>query len=319
MFDLKRFGVKESKSQFERVKTSGTLSLDADGLLYEAVANAAKLETALRRAKIKILEMTYLTGVTWCRAHLTARTSTKAGRTLIQGHKGPYQGNRKGKAKPPLLEPLRAAMAVPGVFDEDDGVEVLLHHDVEADDAMMMDCFSIPDVKVASPDKDLRICPVPWYNMKDGTWDVLAPDDTFGWIDLDYSTSTVKVVGHGTKFFWAQMLMGDAADNVAGLSRYYGDKVGPAKAFQILRDTASDNEAAEVVLQGYMAAEQNPCPEADMLWLLRTPDDSGSGFLWSLDLPRPLREFVQWGFNEPYKQEQQDETQDSSDDLPPWD
>lgn len=319
---------------------SRTLILDADGLLYEACYRAAKLETAIRRAKLRILEVQFLTKCQFVRAHLTAKGSFKARRHLLLGARGKYQDNRAGTVKPPLLEPLREALAKPGVFDEDDGIEVILHRQLEADDGMMHDAYTIPDAIVYSPDKDLRIVPCAWYDTTTGRIDRIG--NRLGWVW--YDPSEEKLVGHGTAFFWAQMLMGDDADHVRGLR--YIERLGPHRplkhankeclhcngtgylpphtrgspkcdclrevirepvghvgAWQVLAPHGTEDDAANAVLSLYRAIGQNPLPEAGMLWLLRAPEDTAEGYIWSLNLSKENREFVQKCYNTKYKEE----------------
>lgn len=320
-------------AQFEKA-TSGTLSLDADGLLYVATNKVAKMSTAIRNAKTRIMELAFLTKCGLVRAHLTSRGSTKAGRYNLLGVK-PYQGNRTGKEKPPLLEPLREWLAAEGAFLPHEGVEVYLHRDMEADDAMMMDAYTIPDVVVYSPDKDLRIVPCSWYDLETGRTDKIS--NRYGWLGWDETKG--KVTGHGTAFFWAQMLMGDAADNVKGLRcvptqsttyrakrfanpdchacggtgrtgipekceclrEWYNKDIGPSEAFSLLGVAKTEDGAANIVLDAYRAIDQNPLPEAGMLWLLRAPHDTAEGYIWSLGLSEQNRAFVQDCYNREYR------------------
>lgn len=340
---LKRFGLTSEAlaPTFENLNPT-VLSLDADGICYEASANAAHLETAVRRAKMRILEKQYLCKCQEVHAHLTARGSTKAGRKLLIGAKGRYQDNRQGTIKPPLLEATREALARPGVFDDSDGVLVFLHRDKEADDAIMQDSYDDPkNTIVYSPDKDLRICPAPWFDPETGRIDRLRQGDRYGWAEFDPAKG--KVVGHGTKFFWAQMLMGDEADNVRGLlhigrwgphgpardakpncprcagTGYLGqkrgtgkcdctrpwilDSVGPACTAEILSCCPTEDVAANTVLDLYRTIDQNPLPEACMLWLLRSPEDNAEGYIWGLGLSEQNREFVLDCYNREYRVE----------------
>ena len=67
---------------------------------------------------------------------------------------------------------------------------------------------------IVSKDKDLRMVPGLHYDFD--TEQVISVGDPFGclWIDSSKSSKTLK--GWGTKFFWAQCLMGDTADNIQG-------------------------------------------------------------------------------------------------------
>jgi len=68
---------------------------------------------------------------------------------------------------------------------------------------------------IVSKDKDLRMVPGLHYDFD--TEQVVAVGDAFGWLWIDDSKSSKTLKGWGTKFFWAQCLMGDAADNIRGL------------------------------------------------------------------------------------------------------
>lgn len=304
--------------QFDVPIGKGTLILDGDGLVYESCATAAKLDTAVRRFKTKVLELQFLTGCAHVRVHLTPRGCWKNGRSEVLAVKK-YQDNRAGKAKPPLLEATREAAAMPGVFSDDEGITVHSSMLIEADDGMMIDAYSIPDAIVVSPDKDLRIVPCKWYDLQTGYTDVIK--DRYGWINFDQAKG--KVVGHGTAFFWAQMLMGDTADNVKGLEKLYGKLCGPAAAYKTLADCASEERAANTVLDAYRFANQNPLPEAHCLWLLRTPEDSAAGYIWSLPLSEANRAFVLDCFNRPWRmalggEGDTEEPSTASQDIPPW-
>lgn len=298
------YDLTEVPDQFT-ISSGGVLTLDADGLLYSAAHKAAKLETAIRRAKTRIFELQFLTKCELVRAHLTARGCFKAGRHLLQGIK-PYQGNRKGQVKPPLLEPLREALAAPGMFQEHEGIEVYLHRDIEADDAMMMDAYTIPGVICYSPDKDLQIVPCGLYDLETGRVDVIL--DRYGWIRFDKAKD--KIIGHGTAFFWAQMLMGDQADHVQGLLTYQNKRCGVSAAWRVLAPIRGENNAANAVLDGYRAIDQNPLPEACALWLLRAYHDTAEGYIWALDLSPENRAFVQDCYNRKYRAEPEEVRED---------
>lgn len=306
--------------QFDVPMGKGTLILDGDGLVYESCATAAKLDTAVRRFKTKVLEWQFLTGCAEARVHLTPKGCWKNGRSAVKSVK-PYQDNRAGKAKPPLLEATREAVAKAGVFGPDEGVTVLQSMQWEADDGMMIDAYSVPDALVMSPDKDLRIVPCRWYDMQTGVTDTIK--NRYGWIAFDDTKG--KVIGHGTAFFWAQMLMGDTADNVKGLEKLYGKLCGPAAAYRTLKDCTTEVEAANTVLDAYRFAGQNPLPEAHCLWLLRTPQDTAQGYIWSLALSEENRAFVLECFNKPWRVDVPEDDSGVSEessatdaDIPPW-
>ena len=95
-------------------------------------------------------------------------------------------------------------------------------------------------------------------------------------------------------FFWAQMLMGDQADNIQGLAPAPGKTraCGPAKAFKLL-EGANEADAARIVLDCYRELGQDPLPEAHLLYLLRHPDDNVLEYLNGLDLLPELKRYLE--------------------------
>lgn len=250
--------------------TSGkTLIIDGDGPAYVAAATVKTVPTGLRRFQTEVLKQMFLADCSTAEVFLTHEECTKAGRYKIVGAK-PYQGQRSGSAKPPLLSQVREAAYQEGSMDE---FEVHMEHVVEADDAMMMLSYVLKDKGVIrSDDKDLRMTPWPYYEIKRGE---VMPADPFGsvWIE-ETNSGTKKCVGRSLKFFWAQMVMGDTADNVKGLLKLNGKNVGPVDTFKLL-DPIRDIEAlCNTVINAYREIDQNPIPEAWMLWMLRSPTDT---------------------------------------------
>lgn len=274
--------------QFHGCVAGRTLILDGDGPCYVAAATAKRLDTALRNYHKAILTQMFLTQSQDCRIHLTASTSWKNGRFDVLAIK-PYQGNRTGKAKPPLLEPLRQAVAQRENWLPE--YVVTMHHILEADDGMIQDAYALKENGLIwSDDKDLRMTPYPYWCKDKG---VVLPSQTVGWLQPKFTPSgTMKLIGQGPLFFWAQMLMGDTADNIQGVLRFAGQKCGPAGAFKALGHCTDINVAANIVIDAYRAIDQNPIPEAYLLWLLRWHDDSVLAYLNELALSEDNRRFI---------------------------
>ena len=269
------------------------LVVDADGPAYRAVTTAKTLPTAMKRFVQLILEIQFLTNCTEVRLHLTARGSKKAHRQHYPTH-WVYQDKRGGKPKPPLLEPLR--QAVFDSYERSDGaipVEwfVDMHNYWEADDGMIMDGIMLgDDCVIWSEDKDLRLTSAPYFERSTGRTDFI--DNRFGWIGEAYTEAgKLKVIGHGTKFFWAQMLMGDSADRVRGLDKLDGKNIAEAGTLAFLSGITTESEAANAVLEAYVRHGQNPLAEAECLWLRRSQEDSAYRYMSELAL-RP--ELQQW-------------------------
>lgn len=268
------------------------LLYDGDGACYMSTASVAKIETALRRVEVAILENMALARCSKARVHLTPRNCFKNGRHLLKTAK-PYQANRSGKSKPPLLEVLRSQMATH--FENHKDIEVIAHYDIEADDGLMIDAFSMPNGCMISPDKDLRINPHEYYDLETGQFETLK--GRFGWIERkQWFTPSLKpaskVIGRGTKFFLAQMLMGDLADNVQGIKQLNGKLIGEAGTIALLDPINNEDEAVNIVIDGYRAIKQNVVAEGEALWLLRNRDDNVIKYFLECNLTPLNKEFV---------------------------
>jgi 5'-3' exonuclease len=252
-----------------------------------------------------ILTQMFLTKAENAIVHLTANTSAKAGRFNIIAAK-PYQGNRKSKAKPPLLEACRQALAQRENWLPE--FEVVLHHQLEADDGMMMDAYRLKEHGIIwSDDKDLRMTP---YNYWCQDTQTVQTGYGFGKLWTKELSSTTKCLGVGKKFFWAQMLMGDTADNIAGVAKVDGKLCGPVGAFNLLHGIDEESACANFVLDCYRAIDQNPLPEGWLLWLLRWDGDTFWQYLHELELTPANKKFIydcanrQW-FKQPEPQHEE--------------
>lgn len=263
--DLSKLG-----DQFGGCVAGRTLIVDADGPAYVAAATVKTVATALRRFQQNILTQMFLTKSDSALLHLTSERSTKNNRFDVIAAK-PYQGNRTGKAKPALLEALRQEVAQPHNWLPE--YNVTLHHDLEADDGMMQDAYRLgPNGIVWSDDKDLRMTPHAYWEKDKAS--IVIPQG-FGSLFLKFTNAgQKKCLGYGRKFFWAQMLMGDTADNIRGLEKLDGRLCGPDGAFQFLDPINDENEAANAVIGAYRAIDQNPIAEGWLLWLLRWKGDN---------------------------------------------
>lgn len=318
MIDLSVFGLDtQTLSDQSTFKPTGSsdnvLLLDGDGLCYEASAGAARKETALRRFERAILETMYMAGCDSARVHLTPKGCLKNGRGKLLTVK-PYQGQRSNNKKPEHLEYLRSPACVEYIEKNHPNIKILLQYKIEADDALMIDHYQMVNGILVSPDKDLLISPFKSYNVEEGRHVTLPNGDTFGWIDRKHWSTpsgkpASKMIGKGHKFFLAQLLMGDTADNVQGILKFNGKLCGEAAAHAILNPIEDRDEAVNVVIEGYRKIDQNIIPEAEAMWLLRNNLDSGYKFLMEHDLTNLNKEFLEDCFNRKwFNDEDTDET-----------
>lgn len=223
--------------------------IDADFLAYQVSAESKEeldpdnprprksFEDMQHNARVAVEHIMRLSGGERYHLHTTPSGSTKGGRGNQVVLKE-YQANRADRTgKPEFLDAIRAFL----ISDIGSGGRGTAHLTDEADDGMAAAAWSAhfagkPElVVVASQDKDLRMCP--GYQLIDD--EVRTFEGTFGFIELDRSKTAPKVTGRGTKFFWAQCLMGDKADNISGIPEVTGKywlKAQPSAAYWKLYD-----------------------------------------------------------------------------------
>lgn len=186
----------------------------------------------------RVRHVKHITGAERVVMHLTAHDSTKGDRFLV-AESQPYQGQRNTGRKPRNWQFLREFMET---YDGEH-FEPKLWTTREADDGIAHVCHAVAQQKnilhvVHTADKDMRMfagthCAWKDYQLTDvplGTYDLIGKDG--------------KQYGH--KWFWMQMLMGDAADHIPGLP-----KVGEVGAAKLLAGTRSNAEALGVVTGKY--------------------------------------------------------------------
>ncbi|QYW05839.1 hypothetical protein [Vibrio phage vB_VpaP_G1] len=245
------------------------LSSDADSIIYRVAATTSNIETAKRRFVHTAMTQMLLADANIGHFHLTPKHCRKAGRFNVLAQK-PYQGNRTNGKKPELVEPLRYAVGRNKLNLPDD-IKIVFNEVYEADDSVIMEGVEHgDDCIIYSEDKDLlctrnkMLCPETSLVIPG------VPLSSVGTLHLKELSASKKVVGRGPLFFWAQMMMGDTADNIKGLTKYSGKQCGPVATYNALErfDSTGDEAAvARFVLEQYMIAGQNPWPEAWLLWL----------------------------------------------------
>ena len=235
--------------------------IDADMLAYQCGGNdETDVATSRRILKSKIDLFQDASGAEGVLLHLTASGSTKGDRAVVAYTK-PYQGQRKGH-RPKNWQYLRDYMA--------DGVAgpVKQWYDREADDGFGFISANCPLDVIATRDKDMRM--LPGLHLNWDTYELVhVPADVFA------TEACGKLYGH--KWFWTQMLWGDAADNIPGLPKHpdFPRGVGEVAASKLLAFADDDASAAQAVAQAYKAHwgdewADRYAEQASLLWIRRT-------------------------------------------------
>lgn len=212
--------------------------IDADFLAYQVSYEkegdeVKSLDDMQHNAGVVVDHLKRMAGADQVHMHLTPSISNKGGR-YDQALLKPYQGNRQDKAKPRYLNIMRDFLAKqwPGTQ----------HANCEADDgmsSMQYTAIAHGDKQhsiIVTKDKDLSMVPGLHLDWSTGA---ITDVDGFGYVNL---TDKNKLVGYGTKFFWAQMLIGDTADNTQGIPAIPGrvmNKIKPTAAITAALETQS--------------------------------------------------------------------------------
>lgn len=294
-----------SATQIDIAPVEGrVLILDGDFAAYRVAAQVKTLPTAIRRFQKMVLTEMFMAKATTARVHLTPSGGAKANRHLVQAAK-PYQANRLGTVKPPLVDPLREVLGKGG--HDLPEFEIIAHYDIEADDACMIDSYRLGDQGVLrSDDKDLRSTPYPFYEPRTDVveggagWGFLFPHIT--------PAGSFTLLGQGRIFIWAQMLMGDTADNIQGILKYDGQLMGPKRTWELFQSWGDDVKCPDFVvnkvLDAYRAIDQNPWPEGWLLHILRSYDDDFNKLINEFSLSPVNERYIDSCWDRPWLAEQ---------------
>lgn len=150
-----------------------------------------------------------------------------------------YKGNRSDKPKPNYLQSVRKYLT--------DEWGAVTSEGEEADDLIAIDAAKTGyKACVATIDKDMLQIKGLHYNLTKKTFTLMDYFDGLHW-------------------FYKQILMGDAADNIKGLHR-----VGPVKAEDMLVHCSNEKELYQTVVHKYDGDEERVLENARLLWLRRT-------------------------------------------------
>ncbi len=254
------------------------LLVDGDGLAYYCAGKDGSDPADAKQAVLnKIRSAQRACGAQHTIVLLTASGSTKGGRYAVASVK-PYQGQRSNSRRPDNWRFLR------DFLEQYTGNEFSVHISVnqEADDLWAQYVAADPmpheNIVLYTQDKDARhTCCIhlDWVThaqiiVPPGTWEIVRNDKVYG-----------------RKWFWLQMLHGDAADNIPGLPKYgttnaKGEPVfkpvGEVTANNVLADCANEDEAREVVLDMYRSFYDSDAiieavdEQAILLWMQRSAD-----------------------------------------------
>lgn len=177
---------------------------------YEKPDEPKEFDDMKHNVKTIVDTLVRMAGADKALIHLTPKESNKGGRYEI-ALLAEYQANRKDRTNTPrFLHVIREWMH--------NELGAVLHYDMEADDGMTVAQHAAINAGqrnlsiIATKDKDL--------NMVEGlhvNWATGEIVDVKGFGSISLSDDRKKIVGFGTSFFWAQLLMGDKVDNISGL------------------------------------------------------------------------------------------------------
>lgn len=198
----------------------------------------------------------------------------------------PYKGTRKTE-KPFHYKNLKAFIL--------SHYDVVISDGLEADDLMCIEQTKslkqgLMDTVICTRDKDLRQCPGMHYGWECGNQAgfPFSKVDELGWlkehrkVDKDGKEFVAKVSGVGLKFFYAQILMGDAVDNIPGLPG-----CGPAKAYESLSECKNEEQLHNNTFALYVAkygdkAAERMLEQGRLCWMVRELDETNQPVMWEL-------------------------------------
>jgi len=152
----------------------------------------------------------------------------------------PYKGNRKDAKKPKHLPLLREYLQMAWGATVSEGEE--------ADDVIAIRATELGDDSIiVSTDKDFNQVPGWHYNFVKKVKSYVTPEE-------------------GLRFFYKQILTGDAADNIKGLFR-----VGDVKATKMLADFKTEVELYQCCVEAL--GKERVLENARLLWLRRKQNE----------------------------------------------
>lgn len=152
---------------------------------------------------------------------------------------------------------------------------------LEADDLLSIDHRLDPDnTIICTRDKDLRITPGNHYGWSVGNQPEFGPMyiDKLGF--LEYKGGKLK--GGGLRFFYSQLITGDAVDTIPGLKGK-----GPAFAYKLLKDCEDEEALFRATSSVYRDIHGDRwrdymLEQGNLLWMIQEVDDNGTPVYFTL-------------------------------------
>ncbi len=276
MFDAAIAAVAEAAPQVPEIVpvTPGlVVHIDGDYLAYFASGNDEQSPGGARLTALERIEyFKARIGAEKAVVHNTAKGCHKGERFLIATIK-PYQGQRDTGRKPKNHAYLQNfLMSYEGnafqsktwaTREADDGIGAVSHFATGRAPGY---------AGIATADKDMRMLPGVHINWRTGAVTRVMPGD--------YDVIGEDGKQYGLKWFFLQMLMGDAADNCPGLEHYDDGKklarCGEKTAEKLLAGTSTTEEGCRRVLELYSQgygdhpvefAMDRFCEQAALMWM----------------------------------------------------
>lgn len=212
-----------------------------------------------------------------CRTHLDPKIFLTQGHTFRYdlAKRRPYKGQRV-ENKPWHFANLTVYLT--------DVLDAQVVTEIEADDALTLAHLASDGTTIlCSRDKDLKQVPGWFYSWELGGQPSFGPNQISHEGSISLSPTTRKLTGTGLAFFYAQVLMGDPADNIPGLPN-----CGPVRAYSLLAEKTPD-EMLEAVKDAYIEEygideyEKELLEQGRLLWMTRRMID-GKPELWEIGM-----------------------------------
>lgn len=199
--------------------------------------------------------------------------------------KKPYKGTRV-LPKPFHYSNIKAylqmqyeAEIVEGM-EADDMICIVQTEASTVNDGCAFNDYLITPTIICTRDKDLRQCPGWHFGWELGKQAQYGPVLIEEPGSLSLSADKKKLVGTGSKFFFAQCLMGDNVDNIPGLPQN-----GPVSVYNRLNDLQGYGDMERAVSEAYRAFygdtwKEELLEQARLVWMVRQLDEEGRPVMW---------------------------------------